>query len=192
MTERKEYLRQITGPPNLGARDSSKPSFLKTYFWFDEKVTGGEHRVVSGEFLTTASAPTEQQDSFLTVRFLFTSTFPHQLFHSIQSFFNKLMVIQQLPLSLGWGNAYPSGTSFTPRVLTRSYSLRRHGRACQAPLSTGFFRQEHGSGLPCPFPESHWEVPYKVMKVGVLWMIDVWCLLLLRGYFLAQNVLYTF
>ena len=25
-------------------------------------------------------------------------------------------------------------------------------RACQAPLSTGFSRQEYWSGLPCPFP----------------------------------------
>ena len=44
MTERKEYLRQFTVPPSLGALDSSRPSFLKTHFWFGEKVTGGEHR----------------------------------------------------------------------------------------------------------------------------------------------------
>ena len=36
--------------------------------------------------------------------------------------------------------------------------------ACQAPLSTGFFRQEYWSGLPCPPPEDLWDPGIKLVS----------------------------
>jgi len=39
--------------------------------------------------------------------------------------------------------------------------------ACQGPLSMGFFRQEHWSGLPCP-PLGDLPNPFKKKKMTIL------------------------
>ena len=84
------------------------------------------------------------------------------------------MVKQGILASIGWDNtsrrrnAFPEGRRFSHvRLCVTPWTI-----ACQAPMSTGFSRQEYWSEVPCPSPGDVPNPRIKPTSLGLLcWQV---------------------